>query len=155
MTGGLFATLGGLTTSIQHTPNPADPINQLLHRAHQPAIFRLGTYHAQVNTHIHRLKKEHQAKCVYCYDSDETVDHFLLHWPVYDNARTRLLPVQLTIHNMLYGSTTHVQRTAIYSSSVLDSRDKIVRSLRDKKGKQISCNLQVVNTKQTIVVSIP
>ena len=85
----------------RHTPNQTDPINQL-HRAHQTAIFRLGTQNAPLNAHLHRIKKDHPAKCVYCPDSDETVDHFLFHCPLYDNIRTRLLPAQPTIQNTLY-----------------------------------------------------
>ena len=40
-----------------------------LHRAHQTAKCRLRTHHALLNAHIHRIKKEHQAKCVYCPDN--------------------------------------------------------------------------------------
>ena len=82
-------------TYYQHqpTPNQTNPINQL-HRAHQAAIFRLRTHHAPLNTHLYRIKKEHPAKCVYCPDSDETVEHFLFHCSLYDNSRSRLLPAQ-------------------------------------------------------------
>ena len=73
-------------------------------------MFRLRTHHAPLNAHLHRTTKEHRAKCVYCPDGDETVDHFLLHCRLNDNKRTRLLPAQPTIHNTLYGYTT--QRTA-------------------------------------------
>ena len=43
----------------QQTPNQTDPVNQL-RRAHQTAIklFRLGTHHAPLNAHLHRIKKE-------------------------------------------------------------------------------------------------
>ena len=76
----------------QQTPNQTDPINQL-HRAHQTAVFRLRTHHAPLNAHLHRIKNEHPAKCVYCRDSNNTVEHFLFHCPLYDN-RCRLLPAQ-------------------------------------------------------------
>ena len=143
MTGGLVATLSGLefvgagSRSVQHqqTPNQTDPINQL-HRAHQTAVFRLRTHHAPLNAHLHRIKKEHPAKCVYCPDSDETVEHFLFHCPLYDNIRSRLLPAQPNIHNTLYGSTTQLQRTATYNMSAMNRRDKIVRSLGDQERKK-------------------
>ena len=64
----------------QQTPNQTDPINQL-HRAHQNAIFCLRTQHAPLNAHLYRIKKEHTAKCVYCPDSDETVE-------LYNNIRS-------------------------------------------------------------------
>ena len=88
-----MATLGGPNTSTKKNQNQTDPINQL-HRAHQTAIFRLRTHHAPLYAHLHRIKKEHPAKCVHCPDSDETIYHFLFHCPLYDNIRTRLLPAQ-------------------------------------------------------------
>ena len=90
----------------QQTPNQTDSINQL-HRAHQTAIFRLRTQHAPLNAHLHRIKTDHPAKCVYCTDSDETVEHFLFHCPLYGDIRTRLLPAQPTIQNTLYESTIY------------------------------------------------
>ena len=119
----------------QQTPNQTDPINQL-HRAHQTAVFRLRTHHAPLNAHLHRIKKERPAKCVYCPDSDESVEHFLFHCPLYDNIRSRLLPAQPNIHNTLYGSITQQQRIATYNMSAMNRRDEIVRSLGDKKGKK-------------------
>ena len=116
----------------QQTPNQTDPINQL-HRAHQTAVFRLRTHHAPLNAHLHRIKKEHPAKCVYCPNSDETIEHFLFHCPLYDNIRSRLLPAQPNIHNTLYGSTTQLQRTATYNMSAMNRRDEIVRSLGDQE----------------------
>ena len=104
-----------------------------VHRAHQTAIFRLRTQHAPLNAHLHRIKKDHPAKCVYCPDSDETVEHFLFHCQLYDNIRSRLLPAQPTIHNTLYGSTTQLQRTATYNMSAMNRRDKIVRSRGDQE----------------------
>ena len=71
---GLVATLD---YQHQQTPNQTDPINQL-HRAHQTAVFRLRTHHAPLNAHLHRIKKEHPAKCVYCPDSDDTVISILV-----------------------------------------------------------------------------
>ena len=65
----------------------------------------------------------------YYYYSDETVEHFLFHCPLYGNIRTRLLPVQPTIRNTLYGSTTQLQQAATYSISAMNRRDRIVRSL--------------------------
>ena len=65
-----------------------------LHRAHQTAIFRIRTHDAPLNAHLHRIKKEHPAKCVYCPDSDETIEHVLFHCPLYDDIRSRLLPAQ-------------------------------------------------------------
>ena len=111
----------------QHTPNQTDSINQL-HRAHQTAIFRIRTHHTPLNAHLHRIKKDHPAKCVYCPDSDETVEHFLFHC-----IRSRLLPAQPHIHNTLYGSTTQLQRTATYNVSAMNRRDKIVRSLGEQE----------------------
>ena len=75
-----MATLFFLSAS----PNQTYHIKQL-HRAHETAIFRLKTHHAPPNgVHLLRSKKEHPAKCVYCPDSDETVDHFLFRC-LYDN----------------------------------------------------------------------
>ena len=69
----------------------------------------------------------------YCPDSDETVEHFLFHCPLYDNIRFRLLPAQPNIHNTQYGSTTQLQRTATYTMSAMNRRDKIVRRLGDQE----------------------
>ena len=99
---------GRLYYQHQQTPNQTDPINQL-HRAHQTAIFCLRTHHAPLNAHLHRIKKEHQAKCVYYPNNDEPVEHFLFHCPLYDNIRFIPLPAQPNIHNTLYGSTTQLQ----------------------------------------------
>ena len=86
----------------QQTPNQTDSINQL-HRAHQTATFRLRTHHTLLNAHLHRIKTDHSAKCVYCSDSDETVEHFLFHFTLYDNIRSRLLPAQpIFIHNTIW-----------------------------------------------------
>ena len=119
----------------QQTPNQTDPINQL-HRAHQTAVFRLRTHHAPLNAHIHRIKKEHPSKCVYCPDSDETVEHFLFHCPLYDNIRSRLLPAQPNIHNTLYGSTTQLQRTATYNMSARTDVTRLSEVWGTKKGKR-------------------
>ena len=85
----------------QQTPNQTDPINQL-HRAHQTAVFRLRTHHAPLNAHLHRVKKEHPAKCVYCPDSDETVEHFLFHCPLYVSVRQHQIQTPV-------GSTKYTQ----------------------------------------------
>ncbi len=53
------------------TNSEPDPISQL-HRAHQAATFRFGTHHSPLNTHLHRINKGRQAKCVYCPDSDQS-----------------------------------------------------------------------------------
>ena len=38
----------------------------------QIPIFRLRPHHAQKNAHLHHIKNEHRAKCVYSSDSDDT-----------------------------------------------------------------------------------
>ena len=83
---------GNRQTYYQHqqTSNQTKRINQL-HRAHQTAILRFRTHHAPLNAHLYRIEKDHPAKCVYCPDSGETVEHFLFHYPLYDNIRSRLL----------------------------------------------------------------
>ena len=131
MTGGLVATLDGLTTSTNKLQTRQTLSTN--YTEHMTAIFHLRTQHAPLNAHLHRIKKDHPAKCVYCPDSDETVEHFLFHCPLYDNIRTRLLPAQPTIQNTLYGPTTQLQRTATYNMSAMNRRDKIVRSLGDQE----------------------
>ena len=91
-------------------------------------VFRLRTHHV----HLYRINKEHPAKCVYCPDCDETVEHFLFHCQLY-NIRSRLLPAQPNIPNTLYGSTTQLQQTPTYNISAMDRRDKIVRSLEHQE----------------------
>ena len=120
----------------QQTPNQTDSINQL-HRAHLTVIFRLRKHHAPVNAHLHRIKKEHQSKCVYCLDNGETVDHFVSHCPLYVNIRAEIMPAQPIIHNKLYGSTTQLQRTATYNMSGMNRRVKIIRSMGTKKCKRL------------------
>ena len=115
MTGGLVATLDGSTTSTNKLQTRQTP---------------------STNYTEHIIKKEHPAKCVYCPDSDETIEHFLFHCPLYDNIRSRLLPAQPNIHNTLYGSTTQLQRTATYNMSAMNRRDEIVRSLGDQERKK-------------------
>ena len=129
----LYYTHIGLTPI--HTYICPYVINQL-HRAHQTAIFRIRTQHAPLNAHLHRIMKDHPEKCVYCPDSDETVQHFLFHCPPYDNIRTRLLPAQPTIQNTLYEShyttatNSHLQ---LYNMSAMNRRDEIVRSIGDQE----------------------
>ena len=127
------------TDLLQHeqTPNQTDPINQL-HRAHQTAVFRLRTHHAPLNAHIHRIKKEHPAKCVYCLDSDETVEHFLFHCPLCDKIRTWLVPAQpnIGLHNTLYESTTQLQLTAAYNMSAWTDVTRMSEVWGTKKGKK-------------------
>ncbi len=115
----------------QHTFRQPSPKTTIL-GSHQTAVFRLRTHHAPLNAHLHRIKKDHPAKCVYCLDSDETVEHFLFRCPLYDNISYRLLPAQPNIHNTPYGSTTQLQRTATYNMSAMNRRDEIVRSLGDQ-----------------------
>ena len=69
-------TAGRICCQHHHTPSQTDHIKQL-YRPHHTARFRLSTNPAPLNAHLHRIKKEHQAKCV--PDSDETLDHPLLH----------------------------------------------------------------------------
>ena len=133
MTGGLVATLDGLTTSTNKLQTRQDSINQL-HRSHQTAIFRLRTQLAPLNAQFHRIQKEHPAKCVYCSDSEETVEHFLFHCPLYENIRSRLLPAQPNIHNTLYGSTTQLQRTATYNMSAMNKLSEVWGIKKGKKG---------------------
>ena len=56
---------------------------------------RVRTNHVTLNAHLHRIKKEHQAKCVYCPGSDETVDHVRIHCPLYirQQSSTSTVPV--------------------------------------------------------------
>ena len=111
-----------------------DPINQL-HRGHQTVIIRLRTHHAPLNVYI---KKEHQANCVYCPNSDETVGHFIFQCPLYDNIRTTLLPVQPNIHRARYMEPLHYvseQPPRAYIMTVMNRRDKIVEVWGTKKCK--------------------
>ena len=62
-------------------------------------------------------------ECVCFLDSDETIDRFLLHCPLYDNIRTRLLPAQPTI---LIVSTMQLQRRARYNTLTKNGRKTIV-----------------------------
>ena len=130
MTGGLVATLDGSTTSTNKLQTRQTPSTNYTEHTRLP-YFR--THHAPLNAHLHRITKEHPAKSVYCPDSDETVEHFLFHCPLYDNIRSRLLPAQPSIHNTLYGSTTQLQRTATYNMSAMNRRDEIIRSLGDQE----------------------
>ena len=76
-------------------------------RAHQSY---LGKQHAEhPPTSHHERTPNNVDSYVYSPDSDETVDYFLLHCPLYDNIGTRLLSAQPTIHNTLHGSTTQLQ----------------------------------------------
>ena len=131
--------LAGQVGSWQHWTDllPA-PTNSKPDRLYQPTTqstsycyICLRTHHTPLNAHLHRIKKDHPAKCVYCPDSDETVEHFLC--PLYDNITSRLLPAQPNIHNTLYGSNTQLQRTATYNMSAMNRRDKIVRSLGEQE----------------------
>ena len=68
--------------------------------ARDAAIFRLKAHHAPMNACLHRINKEHKAKCVYRPEDDET-DCFLQKFPNYDNIRTRLLPTNSPIRYTL------------------------------------------------------
>ena len=125
-------TTGRTLYQHQKSPNQTDPINQL-HRSQQSAIFRLRTQHTTLNAHLHRIKKDHSAACVYCPDSDETTDHFLLYCLQYNDIRTRLLPPDPTIDNTLYGPTTQHQKTASFYKSAMNKRNITVRSLKDQE----------------------
>ena len=64
------------------------------------------THHAPLNAHLHRIKKEHPAKCVYCPDSDETIEHFLFHCPLYDQIQTTASSTKYTQHAIWIHYTT-------------------------------------------------
>ena len=117
----------------QQTPNQTDSINQPTTQS--TSDCRISPQNTPCIAE--RTPTSHQerspAKCVYCPDSDETVEHVLFRCPLYDNIRTRLLPAHQNIHNTLYGSTTQLQRTATYNISAMNRRDEIVRSLGDQK----------------------
>ena len=59
-------------------------------------------------------------------------------WITTTSEQDCTLPAQSTIHNMLYGSTTQLQRITTYSISAMNRRDGIVRyvgGLRKEKGR--------------------
>ena len=120
--GGLAEPLEGRSTNIRKHQTK-------LHRAQQSAIFRLRTQHTTLNTHLHRIKKDHSAACFYCPDSDETTEHFLLHCPQYNDIR----PPHPTIDNTLYGPTTQHQKTASFYKSAMNRRDITVQNLRNQE----------------------
>ena len=112
MAGGLVATLDGSTTDTNKLKTRQTlSTNYTEHiRPYDCRISPQNTPCTAERTSTSQ-KKEHTAKCVYCPDSGDTVEHFLLHCQLYDNIRSILLPAQPNIHNTLYASTTQRQRT--------------------------------------------
>ena len=130
-----FLTSATIRMAVFHTTSrpPSHLKFTIIHRSHNtPLAIFLYFFLQIVSQFSHDLKGSMSAKCVYCPDSDETVEHFLFHCPLYDHIRSRLLPAQRNIHNTLYGSTTQLQRTATYNMSAMSRRDKIVGSLGDQ-----------------------
>ena len=84
-----------------------------LDRKKQSLIFQFRTGHAPTNYHLNRIKPTHEPFCRHCGDSYETVQHLLFNCPKLQNIR-HLLPAHPNIHNTLYGSTTQLQKTAVY-----------------------------------------
>ena len=78
---------------------------QVLHRVD---VDLTATYIHWVRQNIIRLLKDYSLP-----DSEEGVDHSLLHCLMYGNIRTR----QPTIHNTQYGATIQLQRIATYNIS--------------------------------------
>ena len=124
--------------------NPDRHTLSTLHRTHQTVLFRLRTHHEPPNAHLlYRIKKEHQAKCVYCPDSDETVEHSYSAAPCMTTfIRTRLLPTQ---PQLLYNQLSHlnpldpIHKTQymcvgpLCHTSAMNRRDKIVRNVGDQE----------------------
>ncbi|KAJ6619243.1 hypothetical protein B0H10DRAFT_1793786, partial [Mycena sp. CBHHK59/15] len=50
----------------------------------------LHTGHCILNKHLHRIKKSETPLCPCCFQTDETIHHFLLTCPAHHNARCTL-----------------------------------------------------------------
>ena len=94
-------------------PKPKDPINSLK-RQEQSLIFRLRTGHIPLNSHLHRIKKNHPAQCPLCGSPNETVEHHLLHCNRLNELRRDFLPAQPSIRNSLYGDSEQLRATCTY-----------------------------------------
>ena len=94
-------------------PKPKDPINTLK-RQEQSLIFRLRTGHIPLNSHLHRIKKNHPAQCPLCGSPNETVEHHLLHCNRLNELRRDFLPAQPSIRNSLYGDSEQLRATCTF-----------------------------------------
>ncbi len=83
MTGGLVATLEGSTTSTNNLQTRQTLSTNCIEHIRLPHVAN-----APLDVRLHRIKKEHPAKCVYCPDSNVAFDHSLLYCPLHDYTRT-------------------------------------------------------------------
>ena len=58
-------------------------------RRYQTLIFRLQTGHCGLRAYLYKIGKVESPHCSYCL-TEETVSHFILHCPAYENERNHL-----------------------------------------------------------------
>ena len=90
-----------------------DSIHQL-NRAAQVTIFRLGSGHCQLLSHLHRLKIFHSDECS-CSTGPETPNHILQSCPTFDTLRRQTWPSPMDAHRKLSGPFETVQQTADFA----------------------------------------
>ncbi|KAI0083096.1 hypothetical protein BDY19DRAFT_998865 [Irpex rosettiformis] len=65
-------------------------LTQSLPRKHAALLFRLCTKQVPLNLVLHRMKRAPSPICPACEEAPETIEHYLLHCPAYERARTVL-----------------------------------------------------------------
>ena len=63
--------------------------SEKLFSKYQRILFRLQTGHCGLRSHLHRIGNVDSPLCRNCF-MEETVTHFILHWPVYEEEKTIL-----------------------------------------------------------------
>ncbi|TFY52504.1 hypothetical protein EVJ58_g9980 [Rhodofomes roseus] len=65
-------------------------LTEQLPRRHASILFQLRTEHAPLQRHLHRIQRADSPSCPNCNMAQETVYHFLMECPAYDDHRARL-----------------------------------------------------------------
>ena len=102
-------------------PNPKDKINSLT-RQNQSAIFQLRTGHSKLNFHLNRIDPCRPPHCRNCIWPYETTQHVLFECVGLKKDREKLLPHRPSIGNTLYGSTSQLEKTALFYIASLASK---------------------------------
>ena len=114
-------TTGRVLFSHMSTTKADDPIKHI-ERKQQTQIFQLRVQHVALNGHLNKFNPEHPPMCPLCKAPYETVDHILFRCPNLLDIRRKLLPVNPTTENTLYGNHTQLERTSEYFSMALSRR---------------------------------
>ena len=88
----------------------------LLSRRQQVILVRLRTGHNRLNSHMHRKLKLAPSPTCPCGREEQTVEHVLQRYPLYEATREDMWPVSTSLTTKLYGCKQELEKTTSFIS---------------------------------------